>query len=65
MATLTLAHARTAAHRGLVSAFADMFATWRQRRELAALDGHRLADIGLTRADALREAARPAWDLRG
>lgn len=64
MATLTYAHARTAAHRGLAFSLADMFAVWRQRRTLATLDDTRLDDLGLTRAEALREAARPAWDLR-
>jgi len=35
---------------------------WRQRRALAELDDHRLDDLGLTRRDAAREAARPIWD---
>ena len=35
---------------------------WRQRRALAQLDAHRLDDIGLTRAEAQAEAARPIWD---
>ena len=34
----------------------------RQRRDLRDLDDHLLADIGLTRAEALEEAARPIWD---
>jgi uncharacterized protein YjiS (DUF1127 family) len=34
----------------------------RQRRELMRLDDTMLKDIGLTRADALREAERPFWD---
>lgn len=37
----------------------------RQRRALAALDDDRLADLGLSRAEAAREAARPFWDLAG
>ncbi len=38
-----------------------------QRRALLNLDPRMLADIGVSRADALREAARPFWDdpLRG
>jgi uncharacterized protein YjiS (DUF1127 family) len=32
------------------------------RRRLAALDDHALRDIGLTRAQAEAEAARPVWD---
>lgn len=41
----------------------NALALHRQRRHLAALDDALLADIGLTREDARREAARPFWDL--
>jgi uncharacterized protein YjiS (DUF1127 family) len=34
----------------------------RQRRSLLELDERLLKDIGITRADALREASRPFWD---
>jgi uncharacterized protein YjiS (DUF1127 family) len=34
----------------------------RSRRRLIDLDDHLLRDIGLDRADALAEAARPLWD---
>ena len=34
----------------------------RQRRALASLEPHLLEDIGLTAADAGREARRPLWD---
>ncbi|MCF8485889.1 MAG: DUF1127 domain-containing protein [Rhodobacteraceae bacterium] len=37
----------------------------RQRQSLARLDDRTLADVGLTRAQAAAEAARPAWDLPG
>jgi uncharacterized protein YjiS (DUF1127 family) len=37
----------------------------RQRRALAAMNDHMLKDLGLTRADALREAGRPFWDDGG
>ncbi len=33
----------------------------RQRRHLAALDDRLLRDIGISRADAAREAAIPFW----
>ena len=33
----------------------------RQRKALAALDDHQLRDIGITRADAGREAEKPFW----
>ena len=35
--------------------------TYRQRRALAELDAHQLADIGLTKAEALTEASKPFW----
>jgi uncharacterized protein YjiS (DUF1127 family) len=34
----------------------------RSREQLARLDDHLLRDIGLTRAQAEREARRPRWD---
>lgn len=34
----------------------------RQRWELLELDAHLLKDIGISRADAVREAARSNWD---
>ncbi len=44
---------------------ATAFATWatraRSRRELAELSEHVLRDIGLTRADVLREISKPFW----
>ncbi len=35
----------------------------RQRRQLATLSNKQLADIGITREQALIEAARPFWEL--
>lgn len=35
----------------------------RERQMLASLDDRMLKDIGLTRADANLEAARPSWDV--
>ncbi|NQW11284.1 MAG: DUF1127 domain-containing protein [Alphaproteobacteria bacterium] len=32
-----------------------------QRRALAEMDAHQLADLGLSRADALQEADKPFW----
>lgn len=37
----------------------------KQRLALAALDDHLLADIGLSREDALAEASLPLWDAPG
>jgi uncharacterized protein YjiS (DUF1127 family) len=43
----------------------DRLRTWlerdRQRRALAELSDHLLRDIGVTRAEAMREAAKPFW----
>ena len=36
-----------------------------QRRRLLALDDRMLKDIGITRAEATRESARPFWDAPG
>ena len=36
----------------------------RSRRQLSALDDHMLADIGVTRRDAMAEAQRPVWDAQ-
>jgi uncharacterized protein YjiS (DUF1127 family) len=44
-------------------ALRDMLAVWTQRRDLRALDDDALADIGLSRREAEREARRPFWDL--
>ncbi len=33
-----------------------------QRQRLLELDAHMLKDIGISRADAVREAKRPFWD---
>ena len=42
---------------------AQYLAVWRQRRVLARLDDNVLKDIGISRAEAEAEAARPFWDL--
>lgn len=34
---------------------------WRQRHALMRLDDHLLKDIGVSRADAEHEAAKPFW----
>ena len=39
----------------------DLLALWRQRRRLAELDARMLSDIGVTPAEAEREARRPVW----
>ena len=49
--------------RGRAFDLGGLIALWRQRRALARLDDRALADIGVTRAEALAEAARPVWDV--
>ncbi|MDM7932835.1 DUF1127 domain-containing protein [Tabrizicola sp.] len=39
-----------------------LIALSRSRRHLARLDDHLLRDIGLSRAEAEAEVARPVWD---
>ncbi len=36
---------------------------WSERRTLRTLDERMLADLGLSPAQARREARRPAWDV--
>ncbi len=48
--------------RGRVSLL-DLFSLYRQRRALARLDAHALQDVGLTHAEADREAHRGFWDV--
>jgi uncharacterized protein YjiS (DUF1127 family) len=63
MLTLTLQRAsRARPALSLLSRFIQARAVTRQRKALAELDDTMLADIGLTRFDALKESARPAWD---
>jgi uncharacterized protein YjiS (DUF1127 family) len=47
----------------LVRSFGFGLEARRQRRALATLDPHLLADVGLTREQALAEALRPVWDV--
>ena len=42
-----------------------LMAVSRSRTKLAELDDALLNDIGVTRAEALKEAQRPIWDLGG
>jgi len=60
--TLSISITRPSARR-LALSLADFVALWQQRRALANLPAERLCDLGLTRADAAREAARPVWDV--
>ena len=48
---------------GLLKSMINMVQLYKERRELAALDANALADIGVTRQEALAEASRPTWDV--
>jgi uncharacterized protein YjiS (DUF1127 family) len=52
---------RRAAFAEIARTVALWFARARQRRDLADLDAHLLKDIGVTRRQAAREAAKPFW----
>ena len=61
-------HSQPHAHRfrgGELNVWASVLRTWlqrsRQRRALAELDDRMLRDIGITRPQAEREAAKPFW----
>lgn len=45
----------------LLATVAEWSARARQRRELLALDEHMLADIGISRGEALAEGRKPFW----
>jgi len=50
---------------GLAAASIELLLKWQeratQRHNLAALDNRALKDVGLTRADAVGESAKPFW----
>jgi len=48
-------------HRRAWRACAQAMVRRRERRALGALDDRQLADVGLTRAQAQREARKPFW----
>ncbi|MFQ6551645.1 DUF1127 domain-containing protein [Aestuariibius insulae] len=56
---------RTAVPRrtSFISLIAQMLRVRSQRIALSNLDAAALADLGVTRAEALKEANRPFWDL--
>lgn len=47
----------------LATLIRSALAVRRQRQVLSQLDDRTLADIGLTRQQALNEAGRPVWDV--
>jgi uncharacterized protein YjiS (DUF1127 family) len=68
MSTLTATHptvhaATAETSTSFISRVAKALAIRRERRALLALDDRMLADVGLSRTDAYREAHRPLFDL--
>ncbi|SUE43939.1 DUF1127 domain-containing protein [Roseomonas gilardii] len=59
--------AQTGTRPGAVRQFLDVLArihhAIESRRQLAEMDDRMLSDIGISRGEALTEAARPAWDM--
>ena len=60
--TRPMATTRPAALRTFARALTQAFRVAMTRQELAGMDDRMLRDIGITRVDALREAARKPWD---
>ena len=50
-------------HTGFFTRIMEMVAVHKQRRDLAKLDDRALKDIGVSRYQAAKESARPAWDV--
>lgn len=59
---IALTHTARPASRDIWSRAVALVTLYRSRRALRNLDAHLLADIGLSRAEALSEASRPVWD---
>lgn len=49
--------------RSIRSFFARAYGVWRTRRALEGLSGAQLEDVGVTQAEADREARRAVWDV--
>ena len=62
--TMTVRHVQSRGNLGSVLAsLLHVYNVYNQRQKLAALGDAALADIGLTRAEAVAEANRPLWDI--
>lgn len=62
IATTSCSNRCTPAPLSLSARIGHHLAVWRQRRQLACLDGRALDDIGVTRSEAETEARRGIWD---
>ncbi len=63
MAFLSNTHRSSAPRRSSRMSLLDLFSLYRQRRALADLDDHALEDIGVTRAEANKEAKSGFWNV--
>jgi uncharacterized protein YjiS (DUF1127 family) len=65
LSTMAVSHVQTRgfAVANLITLARLAFVARSQRRQLAHLDAAQLADLGLTPAQARREAKRPLWDV--
>jgi len=59
----TLAHTATRPRKTWFHFLRRALQAIESRRMLAGMDDRMLADIGISRAEALREASRAPWDL--
>lgn len=50
-------------HGGFWTRLASVGSLYRQRRALADMPTYMLDDIGISRKDAMTEAAKPLWDV--
>jgi uncharacterized protein YjiS (DUF1127 family) len=62
MSDIAICHPAPTPRRSLITRLRHLYGIWRQRRALARLSNAQLQDIGVTRAQADAEAARPFWD---
>ncbi len=63
MTTHTMHRTALTRSTSLLDRLSNAYGLYRQRRQLADLDAHLRADLGLTEADILREANRSVWDV--
>lgn len=62
--TVSLISSRITGHqRPRAVALGRYFQVWKERRELHRLSDAMLRDLGISRAQATREAARSLWDI--
>jgi len=62
MTYINAAHSTCRPRRSLLTGLVAHLASWRQRRDLKALDDRALDDIGISRRQADAEARRSFWD---